>query len=532
MEQNYFTPITFAGCNKDILNKDNEKQAYAEYHEECKESLKLLLAEAGISHFFIFPNFSLGTLLGPQGYVAEIPSTKLFSSWLFTQPLFRIISFFEIIANEEIVIGFKNEETRDKIRKSFPIETINYPNLTDVAEGNWSPALGSQGSSIGIYSFKENVGNDQVERWFIGVHSGLHYQTNKLLLDALTNISYKNYEMTHRAGMIEPGEVLKLEKVGSFIHEGLFKRMRNISRENNKKLATQFARILKLNFKTDTFASIASLRTPNLSSHIFDTSPALVKELLNWWPKDVDLFLDSVVLYDVDEENKDPEIVKRLSISKELENAPVGVIFNNLKKKAVTENMESVLNQYKFKCLDKRETVAPVAECDYNTFRIYNNNLYYYNNCTSTLPDIHEPALAVIKQLSLTQGYEIINSKISLNNSSLHFEQSQKWTNDFGNAYPVIFPQMKRPDISAQNSNDVFNKFFSLYNSINKEKDKYPKQIKYVPKYRQKFEEPMFVKDLQPSNFTPNVVQFTPEFVYLGPDINFDSSRSIEENSY
>lgn len=520
MENKNFTPIHFAACDNKILSLENEKEN-EDFTQDLRASFKLFIADSGSSKFCIFPNFNQGIFTGPQGYVTQISLTRYFSSWCFLQPIFRVISFFEVNMNDDAIQALKTDEIRDMIRKTFPIDTCNPPTLTDTSEGEWSPALGDEGSNIGIYSFTEKVLNDQVKRFFIGVHSGLHYQTVRNFQDHLIQITYKNIEFLEKQNSYEMhNNSSKLETYETILNSGIFKRLNKISKENNRRLATQFARTLKINFKNDVIPLLTPVRSPMFNTTKFETNAQLSKELLKWWPKNGLMYIDSTVKYQIEEDDKDSEIVSRLYTPEEIENSCIGVVYESLKKKIPPEQLSQFNQSFKFNLLEKRETVIPDIECDYNTFRVQNGSLIYYNNCTCTTPDIQDPAFAVVKQLSLSQGYEIFNSMLSQNHVNTNREQHYSWTNNFCNGFPVIYPQIKRED---SNLPADFSKFFSFYNGFNKDKMKFPKQLNYVPKQKKIYDDPSFVRDLYPITFIPNMVQLLPEFVYLGGNIHFDS---------
>lgn len=511
----------FVGCTIDVFKTDDKKDMDDEFEEKL-ELLSLFVEDIGMTKIYIFPNFSIGGILGPQGYVAEIHNSRYFSAWMLNQPLFRTISFFEIYCDLPTILKYLNsDDTRDYIRKGISLETSCYPTLSDTAEGNWAPALGHSNSSIGIYSFEEKVDHEQVTRYFVGVHSGLHYQTCHLLHEKLMEYTYTNSDITNGKN----GQEMKT--VGDVFEDGLLLKMSKISKENNRRLATQFMRMLELRPK-DFESQVLLSESRAITTNLFDSQQniPLIEEALKWWPKGKYIFRDQQIAYDVEEEERDEEIEKRLKISDALIGAPIGSIFLQSKLKAVSSEEKSGYEKlYKPNIVEKRETICPIIECDYNTFRIKGDHILYYNNCCCTVPTSKEPQLNIVKQLSLTQGYEIYNSNISKNLTQQQFENAGRLPNKFGDGFPVIFLPVKRID-NIKKVDDSIDIFFSYYNGSSKKRDtqKIPKQMKYITKYLKSSDEHHLQQNLFPIDFKPNIIQLLPKFVYLSPDISFDSN--------
>ena len=108
MEQFNNSNIIFAACDNSIVKTEEEKFNYDEYVDELKDSIQLFVNDAGMQKFYIYPNFNFGIFMGHQGYVAEVPLYRKLSSWMFTQNLFRVISFFEIKVTDDLINLNKN----------------------------------------------------------------------------------------------------------------------------------------------------------------------------------------------------------------------------------------------------------------------------------------------------------------------------------------------------------------------------------------------------------------------------------------
>lgn len=532
-----------SGCTIDLNNIDYNKINDEETNHDYIESLNLLASDAGVSRFYLYPNFNIGGFLGPQGYVAEIHGSKYFSYWMFSQPMFRVISFFEIKYKSNINDFCKDNDIKDLIRLSIPLETPTFPKITDTVDGDWTPALGHNGCSIGIYSSNEKGAIDQINRYFIGVHSGLHYQTDRELHNELMKYAHKNFELLNRTDIADNNVKTELRTIHNVFTEKLLINAKNLSKENNRRLATSFAKILDLEFLKAEPTTILGCKT--MFNAFTDTvkHTDLVYKALNWWPSNKILYLDNVIEYEIDEENIDEKIYERIKF-KPNEKMPIGVLYKqsrddmsriasnsiNANNEKQTEHTMEKINAFKKKysapLIENRETILPCVECDYNTFRVINDYMYYFNNCSCTLPNIKEPNLNCIKQLSLTQGYEIYNSRLT---QVFDYEQNnaKTWTNDFGNGFPVVYPQMKRPDTLAQFNSDTLNIFFSYFCGGSQESEhlKIPKQLQYIPKMRSINDDSLIQKDLYNADFKPGVVQLLPNFVYLSPDIPFDSNK-------
>lgn len=499
-------------------------------YDEYRESLNHFVQDAGIQRLYKYPNYNPGGLLGHQGYVAMVHTSKTFSSWMFLQQMFGCISVFEVEYIQNVNEFCRSDIKKDSIRKSIQITTPNFPNLTDTVESPWTPALGYNGGLIGCYRFQEKGQNDQVFKDFIIVHSYLHYQTCRLILDELMNITYTNQELGSKLNLDTTNKTER--SIGSVLSDSLLNKGRALSKENNRRLATQYAKILGLKFvDVETKILLTPSRTSENPFHNDPIYADLAKEALNWWPQNVPLYIDTMIEYDIEDEEIDDSIYKRLKVSNGVVGLPIGVLFNATKKALSNDALKSFNEKYKAVIIEKRETVQPVAECDFNTFRLLGDYAYIYNNCTCTRPSPKEPMFHVIRQLSLTKGYEIYNSCISIHNKEKHIEEYTKWTNDYGDGFPVVYPQIKR---ESRNENtikfnaDTMNIFFSYFTGSSSteegENRKIPKQLQYVPRNSNQ-DESIFKKDLYPPDFNPNVVQLLPLFVYLSPDIALDSNK-------
>lgn len=491
---------------------------------ELKEALMDFMEESGVSKINILPNFSLGNILGPSGYVAELNLNRVFSTSLFHQPLFRFISFFEITFDNEMLLKIKTDEWKDVIRKTIPLHTPYYPKLSDTCTSAWAPALGQYGSNIGIYSFEENVGNERTKRFFIGVHSGLHMETYDLLIHHLTvDILYKNSDIINQYASALDDNVTKPKTYKDVFNDtsGIMKNMREVARENNRRLAVQFAKTLNIHFKDkEVIPSLSELSIPPSN----DTFPYALDGLKWWNPPEnitsVPLFLDSVIHGDIYEDDVDAVVEARIKPKHELKSMPIGVIYRKLKAHATTPQQQEALKEYnRISFIEKRGTVIPTLESEYNSYRIRGEFLLFYNHCSPTLTDNKYPYTCVIKQQSIFQGYEILNSCLSKNNEEEHRAHSNQWTNSFGNGYPTIPNIEKRKESIVKIENSQAGIFFSAYNNISINRKDMPKQVKYVPNYEY-WSDGLVKRDLHNSGFSPNSIELVPEFVYLSPDIH------------
>lgn len=514
MESNNSTPIRLFACDESILNYHKEEK-HNTFNQECKEGLHDFIRETGMSKMNILPNFHIGNILGPVGYVAEIPLNKRFHFNLFDQPMFREISFFEISVHSDTLLNLKTDENKDRIRKCIPLQTPNYPDLKDDYLSSWSPALGYYGSSIGIYSFEEKVGAEQIKRYFIGVHSGLHSQTYDLLANMLVKLDYANMDILQQGTQSESTTptINTYAKVIQDSNKTLFN-MRKIAISNNKRLAYIFARTLGLKFKNDiTYLPVHKRLTMIETKKDYSK----VEEILNWWPKNTPLYINSTIAYKWREDEKNKDIEDRISPSESLEEMAIGEMYKNLLEKA-DEEKKTYLKKFEIDFQDKIGEAIPIAECDYNTFRIQTDYINFYNSCSPTTVDPKEPLHSVIRQLSMVQGYEIYNSTISRNDELRHMNEHMSWTNKAGNGFMTLPVLEKRQSNSVLINEEKLSTFFSLFNDVSPNRKNAPKQMKYIPRQSHVSEEAMIKAQLF-NGFDPNVIQLTPEFVYLSPDI-------------
>jgi hypothetical protein len=488
--------------------------------DEYIDSINSFAMDAGIHRMHMYPNFSVGKLLGPQGYVAEIPLSKLFSSWIFAQPIFKVIAFFEIKYSSDI-LGFKKSNlVKDVIRKGIMLDTPFSPELGDTADSDFSPALGYDGCSVGIYKFEEKSGSEQVTRYFIGVQTELHHQLQKKLNDKLMGITYKNYELmnsreTHDSsnGPIEP------MTFKSVLNDPLLTRMKQISRENAKRIADQFRELLNLSFKTaEPILLLSDMQSPTLMQDINYDKTSL-SNIVKWYPISRPLYQDTYIQI-VDEDENDVIVSNRFIAGPGVAGECVGAF-----AKAYNAT-EDPLKIGAFNIIQRRSTVYPTVECDFNTFRIQGDYAVIYNNCTCTVPSSRETAFGVIKQLSLPQGYQIFNTTISSNDRDKHSDEYMKWTNEHGNGFPVVSDLVKRTETNSTFNEETLDIFFS-YNtgqSPSKIGQPIPAQLKYIPRDNPN-DSSILAQDCYPPTFNVDSVQFLPEFVYLSPYPLFSSNN-------
>ncbi len=499
------SPIILSGCHKNPLLEDESNM---EIIEQLKESLAQFVESAGMSRIYIYPNFSYCNLSGPRGYISEINTQCNFDPFITCQPLFRTISFYEIAPDTDIKL-YLTDECKDKIRKCIPLQTPNYPKLTDGAIGQWSCALGRHGSMIGIYSFEERFQNEQVQRYYIGVHSGIHYQTQDILQQTLT-------EQAMAADNTKPQKYADI-----FLKLDTFERLRAISLENNNKLAILFSQVLGLQFYKNEIKPIftESMKCPvAITQDHFDNS----FKAYTWWPPNSPAYIDSIIGYEWDEESPDHAIQAKVTPPKEIELLPIGGVLKEQKEAATTEKAKAKIGEVRIKLEDNRRTVAPAFFSEYNTIRMSGDVLLYYNNCCPTTVDVKEANYTVIEQLSVLQGYEVHNSIISQNESDKHNYEYTKWKNKFGDGFPVTKRLYKTNGELNILPNQV-SVFFSLFNNISPNRVNVPKQLRHFPRPQSTEEEAKLKQDLYPNGFEPNKIQLQPRLVYFSPDINYDS---------
>ena len=520
MELTNCIPLNFYACNESILNAVKDER-YATYNQECKEGLDNFIVEAGITKMNIYPNFHIGNILGPTGYVAEIPLGNMFSFYLFNQQLFRQISFFEISITSDFISSLKTDEKKDIIRKVIPLQTTNFPSLSDTPMDSWSPALGYYGSSIGIYSFEEMVGNEQSKRYFIGVHSGLHAQTVDILNEKFIGINYNNHTISNE-GKTNNSEVPKINTYSMVFqdNEKSLTNMRKISIANNRRLAYIFAVSLGINFINNDIKYV-NKDTKRLTMIDTKKDHAHTQSALQWWPKGVPMFFHSTIAYKWKEDDKNELIEKRIRPSETLQDMAIGELYKNLIDTADTDHRKEILKNLDINFIDKIYEAIPIAECDYNTYRLNQGHVYVYNGCCTTITDQRDYVYNVIRQMSMVQGYQIYNSTISRKDTIKNEEEHKKWSNKAGNGFITVPMLEKRPNNDIPVAVDKLNAFFSLYNDINPNRLSGPKQMKYIPRNGSTSEETAIKNSLH-AQFTPNTIQLTPEFVYLSPDVSYN----------
>ncbi len=515
--------ISYGGVPNDIIINSDKS--------ELKEALYNFMEDSGITKINVMPNFSLGSILGPSGYVAEVALNQTFTTAMLHQPVFRFVSFFEILFDNERLTKIKTDDWKDVIRKTIPLSTPFYPRLTDTYDSPWSPALGQYGSNIGIYSFEEKVGNERIKRFFIGVHSGLHLETYDLLMHHLTvQCLYKNSDLINQPNASSNGGDAKILTYNDvFGDTGIMKKMRDIAKENNRRLAVQLAKTLSIHFKDREVINAISEIT---ALHQGDNTHAL--NALRWWkpPESIGaipMYLDSVVYHSIYEDDIDAMVESRIKPKAEIRAMPIGLILRDLRKAATSVQQIDALKEFEnITLLEKRGTIIPTIESEYNTYRIKGPFLVIYNGCCPTLTEGKYPYTCVIRQQSIFQGYEILNSTLSKNDQEQHKTESTQWTNNFGSGYPAVPNLEKRKEATVKIETSQANIFFSAYNNIHANRKDIPKQVKYVPS-SENWSDGLIKRDLYSPLFTPNCIELVPEFVYLSPDIHIKSLDMIRQ---
>ncbi len=521
-------------ANLKIFSGLDEKKTTEMYH-----GLHFCLEESGVTDFKIFPNFDFGWLCGPSGYVAVFDKTKMFMDDLFHHDYFRVISAFEVkmMKDEKINIPEKRAEIRNAIRKAIPIETDTPPTLDDNEYGGWGPALGTNGKTIGLLSFddtdEEEIGKT---RWFLVVMSGLHTQTVQMLQNRDIEITLRNRAVT---GTFDAGEQLYSKSKHDFrvvtyddeFEEGGIKdRMLKIAKENNRRLAAIYADAADITLiNAPRSWDETEIRTPGDGNMQITASVVeLMKEAIAWWPNNRIIYPSTVI----SSPRGDPEMseeAKRDLPPIKIRGARIGEFCSLMKKKEA--GFEQILKQHNIKFLEHPLSSEANIETDFNTFRVRDDGIYWYNNCTDTTFDpLNCSSYGVIMQDRLVHGLFIINSK-HLENEKVN-RISHNWKNGCLNGYPVIYPFDPNITRSTNNTallNSSADRFFSLYHGGGGSEGNraFPKQLQGGYKLREELDIEKVSQDLagEYTKVMDTKIRLNPRLIYCSPGI-------IEEPKY
>jgi hypothetical protein len=449
-----------------------------------------------LQQYYIHSNF-LFSNLGCSGYVADLELSKAFSCDLLYSWLFRVNFVCEIDVGDEKTFIDSLKDRKAAIRAAIPYDPAVCMDEKSTIDDGWSPALGRYGGLIGIAKKKDLDGDKDVSvnRYFVYGRSGIHDDYVNALLTRAHNKSGVN---------LKPGISLYNGYTTStfrdeFERGSVFHRAIELAKENCRRLVRVFIDTIGayITIKTVELDHIGSADMPNHYSIPSMTTSSTrdietFKKKLQLWPKHATIYpystLDGfeigAVLYDQYLNSEETGKVDDF-------NAKLGAL--KLRFDPVPRSLE---------CLE--------IESLFNTFTLPNSHTArWYSNCTPI-----NNSTGIVVQRSIRMGFCCINSPLF--SSSV----DTRWSNDFGNAFPSIFPF--KPSTSATTQDDAL--IFDL-------KGDTPEQLNGSFIGLDSFDSAPFQKAMGDSSgsILPGVV-LDPLLVYCSPHIEKSNSFSLYNN--
>lgn len=487
------------------------KNTSDEDKKEIEDAIKETCIDSKLSAYILFPNFFPGNLSNSQGFVARLPRKQLFLNCdVYNGEKFRVMMCAELNITELSLDTA--EKVKEIIKTCFPVVSHVPPTLVDTPGSGWHPALGSRGSSIGIYSTTEvnTKENKMWTRYFVVCHSSLPDATidamlehdHQTVLNNRRNTDYYSFIRNSQVSAIPVNVTKPTYNYEEFARGSVNDRMSNIAIENCRRLIVIFSELtgLPLKSRVSGYVKDSSIGTdvaigdklygPGYpyrkirgSEKYTDIDSLFLKKVNSYWPEGVPIYSFSRLPNTVD-------------LPEQYRDYPIGQIYHE-----GAEDDPDILIQTedvnKFIMFPK--TTEEDLFTEYNTFRnsSKDSSVVWYSHCTPT--DFAEKGIMINNGLEL--GYSVINPSF--------FNQFGKgdFQNNADNAFPVSFPFIKNK--SRDISPATLKIFFDSYNT------KKPLQLLGTYDTRQKLMESSIVREALYPKTKTKVVELTPNYVLL-----------------
>lgn len=477
--------------------------------DELASALVYFLTRTEALRMYVYPNFHIGWISGPRGYVLDLNPTSPFNFEPFRTNLFRHICIYEIGFKQELLSKETITKFRDISRKTIPIEQAAPIKLDeDTKESGWSECLGMSGSRIGVYrAHDHSEASQDAYRYFVVVDTGLPEQTMNLLARKMCETTMENINILEE-GRKEPhvqyGQLLA--GPGS-----LFDRLEEISLANNKRLAYRFMRNLDLEPISHEITNIPLISVETETEDYrpsphkdFSYSSQLIEEALSYWPVNCPVSpWTTIQALPLDKECT-PEAKAIFPSSEGLKNFPLGVVIDHMDPKERIKALTRL--QYQSKPM----YVEPLVRTSVNVARqVDPYTIRYYDNCTPVPKD----GSGLIRPLQTIMGYEVVGSKYFYSTCA---DSTVEWTNDVGSGYPIRFkfiPSDTDTKVSAQNQMI----FCSLSHGINDQVSTAPRQLRGTFVNLNEFKPTTVSYSQVNGDIFRQSVRLEPVFVYLSP---------------
>ncbi len=423
--------ITIVGGAQHISSVDNGDIPSIE--SEVMEALQNFADETLLTQMVIMPNFKHCWLSGPEGYVASVNGSDLFSSDMFICDKYRVMVAVKTTLQTSEWSKERSEKVEEHVRKCIPLHSLIPPNITDNQNEGWSPGLNSRGTSIGLFhnSSRDDQKSTMIDQYYIVAQTSLPnsyihelqehdekaHDNNREFLNAYNNGGGNLRQGVHRVSYdahFGPGSVnaMALE----------------IAKENASRMIDIFAQTIGVQIaNTPIYDSKDSeyrfLKEDQMPPKF--RKPEALLEALQWWPQGVVIFPFSTLPVrdeDVPEGDMDSDLPPP-----HLQGYPLGSVLAQRTDALISEM--SVKQRTKINFQRRPRKIQQLASItDVNTFRPTNNHrINWYSNCTPT-------GYSVLFYEGLELGYKLFNVKGEPGKVAVD------WKNSHLNGMPVLFP--------------------------------------------------------------------------------------------
>lgn len=439
--------------------------------EDMVSALSYFLIRTEALKLNLFPNFFHSWLTGPFGYVLDLNPTSPFDFEPFRAHLFRNICAYEIVYKPELQHLETLAGYRDACRATLPIDPPSPIDIeTDTKDSGWSECLGMCGSKIGIYRARDHdEGSQDGYRFFVVVESGLP----ELTVDQLTRYLFKLSVDNHA---FLKGDRANLDLRQPLTYEDVLlkggsamERLREISLENNKRLAYRFISECGLQPVSGTaqFQSGPNPYRHSAEEIVAERHGALLDQAIDYWLKFSPVICPWSRLQHLPLDADTTQETKAVYPSEQLLKYPLGSVLESIDPLKRIE----ILKEREVQFQTHPRTYEPLLRVEFNTFRpIGQTAIRWYCGCSPAPSD----GAGLIRPLQPGLGYEIVGSKFLY---ATNGDAGIPWENNFSDAFPVQFKfAVNAKDTHASAQTQFV--YCSLFHGISKSSDVAPRQLR------------------------------------------------------
>lgn len=419
--------------------------------QSITDLIESLRKYVGISKYYVYPNYQF-SWFGCSGFVADIESTSKYSNDLFVSWLYRCNFMCEVYVGDEKNFMQSLPKKMSMVKLAIPDDPAVAMNEESTVESGWSPALGRYGNLIYIGSVRERDNDKDVirNRYFICGRSGIHDD----LVNALLDRDYNNRTANAKPDSSVNDSQSSTTVARQFEEGGLMDRAIDLAKENCRRLVYAFARVLGV-FPSENISEIThynSDETPiyydipsKTQTNLRDMK--LLKEALALWPKEATVF---------------PYSVLKIEGNTKLNGYEIGAVLLNsylmFSNTSELDKFQNIISEHgvKFEPSIKSYNSLQI-ESMYNSHELLSgSNMRWYSNCTPI-----DNVNGLLVQRTIKTGFVCINSPIFNSKPDLN------WKNEFGSAYPAVFPFKEGGATATQDGVIIFDSKGSSPSQLN-----------------------------------------------------------------